>query len=83
MHCDTAAESLGYYDPNCETNHTQADAIMEQHSAYILSKAVTQFFNPDDFRVNKIMGYTSQVVNYFKYKQTNWVRYITYNVEQT
>lgn len=29
------------------------------------------------------MAYTSQVVNYFRYKQTNFARYYTYEIDQT
>jgi hypothetical protein len=29
------------------------------------------------------MDYTSQVVNYFEYQQTPWIRQLTYNIDQT
>jgi len=56
---------------------------MEANKAFVFSKAVTQFFNPDDFSITHQMDYTSQVVNYFEYQQTPWIRQLTYNIDQT
>jgi hypothetical protein len=32
---------------------------MESHTAFVISKAVTQYFNPEEYAANKTMAYTS------------------------
>ena len=48
-YCDSAASELGYYDPNCITDHALVNQVMEENFTYVFSKAVTQFFNADDY----------------------------------
>jgi hypothetical protein len=66
-YCDDAASMLGYSDPNCETNHTLTNQVMTDATSIVLSKLVTQYFNPSEYHETNIMNYTSQVLYWFKY----------------
>lgn len=82
VYCDDAASSLNYFDPNCETDHAIANSVMEAANTFVFSKAVTTYFNPDEYTHNYVMNYTSEVLQYFKYSQSSTSRSITYNIAQ-
>jgi hypothetical protein len=44
-YCDYAADFLNYNDTNCETNHTLANQLMEEHDASFGTKAVVKYFD--------------------------------------
>ena len=51
-YCDVIAYNVGYYDPNCETNHTLVNQIMERYYATIRTKTVVRFFDSKKFKDN-------------------------------
>lgn len=55
---------------------------MEQNSAYVFSKTVTQYFSPNQFFLHNNMSYTSSNVNYFRYQILPFIRSMTYEIEQ-
>ena len=63
--CEAAATYLNYSDPNCETNVTVIQQMLQEHDVIFEYKFVSQNFNPDVYLKNQTMQYLSSTSKIF------------------